>query len=58
VLRKAGNERGGGRRDRAREYRGELLRNPKALGAIGKDQAEVHENEIEAEKPAVVKEHG
>lgn len=58
VQKKAGNERGGGRRDRAREAEEDLLRNLKALEAVGKDDDEEGEEEEKREekRPVVVKE--
>ncbi|PWW75890.1 galactose oxidase [Tuber magnatum] len=64
VQKKTGNERGGGRRDRAREAEEDLLRNLKALEAVGKDgdcKEEEEEEEEEGEKkeekrPVVIQE--
>ncbi|KAG0641004.1 hypothetical protein HOY80DRAFT_883886 [Tuber brumale] len=57
VQKKAGNERGGGRRDRAREAEEDLLRNLKALEAVGKDDYDAEEEEKKEEKgPVVIKE--
>jgi len=56
VQKNAGNDRGGGRRDRAREAEEDLLRNLKALEAVGRDGDDDDEQNEEEKKPVIIKE--
>jgi len=58
VQKKAWNDRGGGRRDRAREAEEDLLRNLKSLEAVGKDDYDDEEEEEKKEEkgPIVIRE--